>query len=387
MEGEVRVGERSTSVGDTRRVVGPAVEGLTATPDLARTTLSLAALAVMIVGTFLVLRPFLAAAIWATMIVVATWPLMRAAQARLGGRRSLAVAVMTVVLLLGLVVPLSAAITALLGNSDLIVGWATSLGSFALGPPPPWLEGLPLIGHRLNAQWQELAAHPEEISARLAPYARASVTWFLSLLGSVAALLVQFLLIVVVAALLYVRGEHAAGFLIRFARRLAGMRGERAVVLSGQAIRAVALGVLVTAFIQSALAALGLVAAGVPFVAILTAVIALLCIAQLGPFLVLAPAAAWLYWKGEAGWGTALFVWALLVTSMDNVLRPILIRRGADLPLTLIIAGVIGGLIGFGVVGIFVGPVVLAVTYTLLVDWVHGGEPPPAARRPGEAGD
>ena len=88
----------------------------------------------------------------------------------------------------------------------------------------------------------------------------------------------------------------------------------------------------------------------------------------------LVPAVAWLYWTGEAGWGTVLLVWTLVTVTIDNVLRPILIRKGADLPLPLIIAGVIGGLIGFGVVGIFVGPVVLAVTYTLLVDWVDSEE-------------
>jgi predicted PurR-regulated permease PerM len=108
----------------------------------------------------------------------------------------------------------------------------------------------------------------------------------------------------------------------------------------------------------------------VPFAPILTAVMFMLCIAQLGPILVLAPAVIWLYWSGDSGWGTFLLVWTLLVGSLDNFLRPILIRKGADLPLLLILAGVIGGLIGFGLVGIFVGPVVLAVAYTLLESWL-----------------
>jgi predicted PurR-regulated permease PerM len=371
----MRVGEPSTSISDTRGAGEPPVEGLTASPDLARTTLGLVALAAMIVGTLWVLRPFIAGVIWAAMIVVATWPVMRAVQARLGGRRSLAVTVMTLVLLLGLIVPMSLVIAAVVANSEVIIGWATSLGSLSVGPPPPWLERLPLIGPRLSTGWQGLAAHPEEISARLAPYARSGVVWFLSQVGSIAVLFVEFLFIVVVAAMLYARGEHAAGFLIRFGRRLAGMRGERAIRLAGQAIRGVALGVLVTALIQAILAALGLAVAGVPFVGLLTALITLLCIAQLGPFLVFLPVVAWLYWNGETGWGTALLVWGLVVGSIDSVLRPLLIRKGAPLPLPLIMAGVIGGLIGFGVIGLFVGPVVLAVTYTLLVDWVQSGEP------------
>src|SRR5262249_40636607 len=115
----------------------------------------------------------------------------------------------------------------------------------------------------------------------------------------------------------------------------------------------------------------GLFVAGVPFAGLLTAVTLLLCIAQIGPVVVLAPAVIWLYWSGDTVWGTVLLVWSIAVGPLDNILRPILIRKGADLPLLLIFAGVIGGLIAFGIVGLFVGPVVLAVTYTLLEEWVR----------------
>jgi len=141
-------------------------------------------------------------------------------------------------------------------------------------------------------------------------------------------------------------------------------------VLAGQAIRAVALGVVVTAIVQAAAAGIGLAISGIPYAALLTAVIFMLCIAQLGPILVLAPAVIWLYWSGDPVWGTVLLVWTILVGALDNVLRPLLIRRGADLPLLLIFAGVIGGLISFGIIGLFVGPVVLAVTYRLLESWI-----------------
>jgi len=132
----------------------------------------------------------------------------------------------------------------------------------------------------------------------------------------------------------------------------------------------VALGVVVTAIVQSTAAGIGLAVSGVPYVTVLTAVIFMLCIAQLGPVLVLAPAVAWLYWSGDPVWGTVLLVWTVFVGVLDNVLRPILIKRGADLPLLLIFAGVIGGLVSFGIIGLFVGPVVLAVTYRLLESWV-----------------
>jgi predicted PurR-regulated permease PerM len=119
------------------------------------------------------------------------------------------------------------------------------------------------------------------------------------------------------------------------------------------------------------LGGIGLAIAGVPFAGLLTAVMLLLCIAQVGPSPVLVPAVIWLYWNGEAAWGTFLLVWSVVVVTMDNVLRPILIQRGANLPLLLIFAGVIGGLLAFGLVGIFVGPVVLAVAYTLLKAWIN----------------
>jgi predicted PurR-regulated permease PerM len=120
---------------------------------------------------------------------------------------------------------------------------------------------------------------------------------------------------------------------------------------------------------------IGLVIAGVPLAALLTAVMFMLCIVQLGPTLVLAPATIWVFWSGSTGWGIFLLVWTVIVGTMDNFLRPWLIKRGADLPLLLIFAGVIGGLLGFGLVGIFVGPVLLAVSYTLINAWLDSADP------------
>ena len=144
------------------------------------------------------------------------------------------------------------------------------------------------------------------------------------------------------------------------------------VTLAGQSVRAVALGVVVTALVQTTLGGIGLAVAGIPFATMLTGMIFLLCIAQLGPILVMIPATIWLYSTGSTGWGTVLLVWSIAVGVIDNFLKPILIKRGADLPILLIFAGVLGGLLAFGVIGLFVGPVVLAVTYTLLGSWVKG---------------
>ena len=179
-------------------------------------------------------------------------------------------------------------------------------------------------------------------------------------------MLVHFLMVVIFSSILYANGETAARGVRRFGRRLAAERGENAVILAGQAIRAVALGVGVTAVVQTVLGGIGLAVAGVPAAGFLSAVMLILCIAQLGPALIMFPAVGWMYWTGENGWGTVLLVWSIVVTALDNIMRPVLIKKGADLPLLLIFAGVIGGMLGFGMIGIFVGPVVLAVTYTLL---------------------
>lgn len=353
--------------------------------DLTRTVLAVLFIGGLIGVSFWVLRPFLGALIWAVMIVVATWPLMLTAQKILWGRRWLAVTAMSLMLLLLLILPFSAAIGTIVANAGTITDWSKTLGEFELPPPPSWLAGLPVIGNDAIKLWQEVAAQDVEVlTAKLAPYAGAVTKWFIAEIGNFGVVFIQFLLTVVISAILYAQGERAADWVLRFGERLAGGTGEAVVRLSARAIRGVALGVVVTALVQALLGGIGLVIAGVPFAAILTAIMFMLAVAQIGAVPVLAVAVIWLYWTDAFGWGTFLLVVTAIVGTLDNFLRPILIRKGADLPLLLIFAGVIGGLIAFGLIGIFVGPLVLAVSYTLLSAWIGGGDlsrhaPPPAA--------
>lgn len=368
-----------TDLPQLERTIVPEHPGMTPTTDprdLTRTTLAVLFIVGIIAAAFLIMRPFVPALIWATMIVVATWPLMLSVQEKLWRRRWLAVVVMTLVMLLVFVVPLSLAVGAIVANADEMAGWAHSLRTLALPPPPDWLANLPVVGEKVTARWREIAAFgPDELGQKVAPYARDALTWFVQQVGSFGLMAVQFLLTVIIAAILYANGEAAATGLSRFGLRLAGVRGEEMVSLAGQAIRGVALGVVLTAIIQAVLAGIGLAVTGVPLAAVLTAVIFMLCVAQVGPGLVLFGAVAWLYWKDENAWATGLLVWTLFVGTIDNVIRPFLIKKGADLPLLLIFAGVIGGLLSLGLVGIFVGPVILAVTYTLAAAWVEQRSP------------
>jgi predicted PurR-regulated permease PerM len=343
--------------------------------DVTRTTLMVLFIGMLIAVCFWVVRPFLTAFIWATMIVVATWPLLLAIQARLWGRRKLAVAVMTLVLLLALIVPLSLAVATIVGSADQIVIKAKSLAGFTVPPPPDWLGSIPVIGPKLAETWQSVVAlRMVELSAWLAPYTAKLVRWFADQAGSVGMMILEFLLTVMISAILYTKGETAAAGVRSFARRLGGVKSEEATLLAAKAVRGVALGVGVTAITQSVLGGIGLAVTGVPAASILTGVMLMLCVAQIGPSPVLVPAIIFLYWKGAIVWGTILLIWSVPVMILDSFLRPLLIRRGVDLSLLLIFAGVIGGLIAFGIIGLFIGPVVLAVTHTLLKVWISAGE-------------
>lgn len=340
--------------------------------DITRTTLAVLFIGVLIGASAWILRPFLSATLWATAIVVASWPLMLKVQQRLYKRRAAAVVVMTSLVLLVLVIPLSLAVSTLISHADEIVVWGKNLSGSSLPPMPVWLAELPLIGPRLAQVWSDLAAAgASDLVPRAAPYAGAVAKWFAAEVGSFGLLLAQFLLTAAIAAIMYANGEVAAAGILRFSRRLAGDHGEQTVRLAAQAVRAVAMGVGVTALVQSLLGGIGLALSGIPFAGLLTAIMFMLCIAQLGPALILAPAVIWLFWGDQTAWGSFLLVWTLVVGSLDNFLRPMLIRRGADLPLLLILAGVIGGLFAFGLIGIFVGPVILAVAYTLIGAWVN----------------
>lgn len=340
------------------------------------TALALAALAGIGIAAFQVLQLFLIAGLWAIVIVVSTWPLLLWLQARLKGRRWAAVTLLSLGLLLLLVIPLTLAITGAIVNAGEIAERAKHLTTLKLPAPPDWLVQLPFIGAKALVLWEQIAAAGVEgLLARLAPYAGAVTKRALAEASGLGFILLECLLALGFAVLLYLQGEAAANLVRRLGVRLAGELGNEAVQLTTQAIRGVALGVGGTAVVQSVLAGLGLMIAGVPYAALLTAVTFVFCIIQLGTPIVMLPAVAWVYWvgssgSGDTGWAIVLLVWALIIGAADNVVRPLLIQRGVDLPFWLVFTGVVGGLFAFGLVGLFVGPVVLAVASMLITRWL-----------------
>jgi predicted PurR-regulated permease PerM len=341
--------------------------------DLTRVVFMVVFIGGLIAFSLWIVRPFVAPTIWAVMIVVSTWQLMLAVERLARGRRWVAVTVMSFSLCLLLIVPLSVAIGTLVANLDDIGEWGKRLREVQVPPPPSWLPDAPLVGARATELWQRVHAQGlEAVREAIAPYARDLVSWFVAEMGSFGKLFIQCLLTVVAAAILYAYGEGAAAWMRRFGARLGGERGEAAIRLAGQAIRSVARGVIVTALVQTAVGGIGLFIAGVPFASVLTALMFLLAVAQIGAGPLLIVPVIWLYWSGSPGMGTFLLIVTVIAVTLDNVLRPLLIKQGAaDLPLLLIFLGVIGGLVSFGLIGIFIGPLVLAVTHTLLNAWLQ----------------
>ena len=349
-----------------------------ASPDVAHTTLSVLFLVCLVALTASVVSPFLTAMLWATIVSVAMWPSLLRLQALAGGRRGLAVAIITVSILLVVFVPVTLAVATIAQNAKALTTDVKSLESITLPAPPPFLESIPFVGDRLAEKWRGVAAlTAEERAARITPHVQTALQWFAAKAGSVGAMLLQFLLTTLITALMLSKGEIARDGILRFARRLAGQQGYDVTIRAGQAIRSVVLGVVVTALLQSAIGGLGLAISGIPAAPLLAAVMLFLCLAQLGPVPVLLPAVIYLYWSGQSGYGTLLLVVAISTMAIDNVVRPLLIRRGASLPILLILTGVIGGLITFGIIGLFIGPAVLTVAYTLLTKWVASEEHAP----------
>ncbi|MDT7951165.1 MAG: AI-2E family transporter [Acetobacteraceae bacterium] len=322
------------------------------------------------IGCWLVLAPFLSAVLWAAILVYTTWPVFRWIVRRLHFRDSWAAGVMVTLTAVLIVLPL--ALVAPAGADDAQMLRRVVEGEVARGLPnaPEWLERVPAIGPTFAEYWNSWAADLSAVGDTLRPYLGMIFESGLKILLSVAGGLLQFVLALVVAFFFYASGDVLAASLTRIVGRIAGERAPRLIEVTGATIRGTVYGILGTAIVQGFLTAFGLWISGVPRAVLLGAVAGFIAVLPIGAPVVWIPAALWLLSTGHTGWGIFLGAYGLLIISgSDNVIRPYFIARGAKLPFLLTILGVLGGALAFGLLGVFLGPVLLGVAFTLVAEF------------------
>jgi predicted PurR-regulated permease PerM len=331
------------------------------------------------VGCGLVLLPFLSAILWAAILVFTTWPVFDTLRGRLRLPRALVALVMVVLTALVLVLPLSLAIPG--GAADVHV-LRQSLEAWLadIPPAPSWLYGLPLLGPLLTDTWNQWASDLSSMASFFRPYLGMFAEGGLSLLLSIAGGVVQFFVALFVAFFFWFSGEQLGAGLQVLVHRVAGRYAAQLIATTTRAVRGTVYGILGTAIIQGFLTAFGLSLAGVPRVVLLGIMAAFLAVLPIGAPLIWIPAGLWLLTDGHTGRGIFLLAYGVVVVSgSDHVIRPYFIARGARIPFLLTVLGVLGGVLAFGALGIFLGPVLLSVGYMLVVEF--GQLAPPAPDR------
>jgi len=335
--------------------------------------IAISLLMLLLIGSFLVLQPFISALLWAALLCYATWPLFVRLNQRLQGRRNTTAALLCIALTTIVVVPVVIVALSLADNVSQLNGMLHTLLAQGLPPPPDWVSGLPLVGEKLNAIWLSAIS---DTATLFEPLQRNLPELSKLLLGRGVALgngVIQMSLAIFILFFLYRDGAALAQRLNNALVRIGGEHARKLLLLAGSTVKGVVYGILGTAIAQGILAGIGFWIAGVPGALLLGLLTFFLSVVPMGPPLLWIPAAAWLHYQGHAGWAIFLVVWGVgVVSSIDNFLKPYLISQGAAMPFVLVLLGVLGGLAAFGFVGVFLGPTLLAVAYSIVRDWTLG---------------
>lgn len=339
------------------------------------------AVALLAIGCFFILRPFLGAILFAGVLCYSTWPVHVWLRARLGGRSWLSALLLVLAIVLALAVPVALAAQGLIVYSPAAVeavrGFLDQRETLTL---PAFVRELPLVGSWLDDYWQVLMQSQAELVALAKQLAEPMKALLVAIGGAIGQGLVQVLIATFVAFFFYRDGERVQALLMGGMVRLAGHEHGGALAATAQAaVKGVVYGLLGTALVQAIVAAIGFVIAGVPGAAVLGALTFVLSLIPMGPVLAWGGAAAWLYAKGHAGWAIFMVVYGLaIISSVDNFVKPILMSRAGNLSMLLVVLGVFGGALAFGFIGLFVGPALLAVAWNLTKAWLDTA-PDPAA--------
>ncbi|HQS58464.1 MAG TPA: AI-2E family transporter [Gallionellaceae bacterium] len=330
----------------------------------------LAAILILIVGSYLVLRPFLTASLFAAVICVTTWPLYQRMLRKMKNRHNTAALVMTSTLSLLFILPLSLVAYNL---ADSVTNYYNEiLLAIEQGPiePPAWLKNVPIVGESVDNYWRLLSTSQKDIDALMNRLLVPAKNFLLAagiLLGQG---VMEMSLAAFVSFFLYRDGAALVRFLNLTLDRVVGVHAENILGIVNNTIHSIMYSLLGTALAQGVVATIGFAIAGVPAALLLGTATAAVSLIPIGPPLVWGAASAWLFYHGDTGWGIFMLIWGFfLISSVDNVVKPLLISRGSNLPFILILFGVMGGLTVFGFVGVFIGPTLLAIGYSLLKEW------------------
>ncbi len=323
-----------------------------------------------------VLAPFMTALFWAAVLAFASWPVMRMLTRALNGNVSLAAGLLTTAWVLIVAGPLVWLGFNIADNIRASTELIKDLRVTGLPEAPTWLIGLPMVGERLDEIWQTIDQQGAALFVAIKPYMGQVGNWLLARSASIGAGILELALSLVLVFFFYRDGPRLALFAKDLVERLIKDRADYYIDLVAGTVRRVVNGVIGTAAAQAVVALFGFLVAGVPGALILAAMTFMLSLIPMGPPLVWVPAVAWLFWQQEYGMAIFLLLWGFLViSSVDNFLKPYLISRGGNLPLVVVLMGVFGGLFAFGFMGLFLGPTLLAVAYSLVSDWIASNQP------------
>jgi predicted PurR-regulated permease PerM len=321
-------------------------------------------------GCIVVLRPFLSALLWATIISSSTWPIYTRIERMLGGRRTAAAAVMVMCVAALLLLPLAALTSHLVSEVTQVAAIVGRSMEAGLPEPPSWLGTLPLVGTRAVAYWQDVASDTAKLTADIRAYIGPAREWILSTGVSLGSGITELVLALLISFFLYRDGMGGAQALRAALSRVAGGAGERLLSIASGTIQSVVYGVVGTNLVEAILATFGLRIVGVPGAFFLGFVLFFLTLVPLAPALVFAPAIIWLVLQGATSSAIFLSVWYVVVfILLEGGLRSYLVSRGGEIPLLLVFLGMLGGALAFGLLGIFLGPTLLAVGSALLREW------------------
>jgi len=347
----------------------------TPTTQAIEIAIRLAVIFLIFAWSLLILAPFISLIAWGAIIAVAIYtPFMKLVE-KLGGRKKLAVTLIVVVSIAAILIPAISLSTSMV-ESTITISKEISTGKANISPPSESVREWPLIGEKTYAIWQQATVDLSTLLEKYPNQLSAIGKKLLRVAAGVGVGLLQFVISLLIAAAFLLGADSAGAAMRRLARRLAGARGEALLTLSTSTIRSVTVGVIGIAFIQAVLGGLGMMFAGVPAAGILAAIILVLAIAQLPPILVLAPVIVYVFSAESTTVAVIFLIWSILVSMSDAVLKPMLLGRGVDAPMLVILLGAIGGMIMSGIVGLFIGAVILALGYKLFQAWIEWEDPP-----------